>query len=322
MSDFIAARVAGVGAALAVALLSAPARATPLTPARAPTPALPPAPEALRTAEDQFDRLTVPVTVDGQGPFPFVVDTGADRTVLSAELAARLKLAPGAPVRLHEVAGVDLTPTVRVERLEVGARKIGPLDAPVLGAADLGGLGMLGVDSLQGRRIVMDFRRRRLSVEPSRREAYDPAVVVVRARSRYGQLVLVDASVGRRPIAVILDSGAQNTIGNPALRDLLGAPRPAAARPVPGAAPVMVAQVLSVSGATTPAEWGVARRVRVGGFSLLDLPIAFADLHTFRQFGLEGTPAMLLGVDVMRHFRRVTVDFARREVTFALSDAG
>jgi predicted aspartyl protease len=41
------------------------------------------------------DRMTVEVFINGQGPFNFVVDTGADRSALSTTLAARLGLEPG-----------------------------------------------------------------------------------------------------------------------------------------------------------------------------------------------------------------------------------
>jgi hypothetical protein len=61
---------------------------------------LPPAegeapPFFLDTALDAIDRMTVEVFINGQGPFNFVVDTGADRSALSTTLAARLGLEPG-----------------------------------------------------------------------------------------------------------------------------------------------------------------------------------------------------------------------------------
>ena len=38
------------------------------------------------------DRMTVPVLLSGSGPFRFLVDTGADRTAISRQLASRLNL--------------------------------------------------------------------------------------------------------------------------------------------------------------------------------------------------------------------------------------
>ena len=151
-------------------------------------------------------------------------------------------------------------------------------------------------------------------MEPSRRWDFGPDVIVVRAKSRYGQLVLVDASIGGRPLAVIVDSGAQNTIGNLALeRQVLGLSAVGLARPV---------QVLSVSGRSTDARFAVLPRLRVGDVGLTNISIAFADLHTFAEFDMNGAPAMLLGMDVLRHFDRVVVDFGRKQVSFELPREG
>ena len=87
----------GLGAALA---LAAPSRAQ-----QAPVPSSEPAlaaadqAETLGLTEDHSARMTVPVSIGGQGPFDFIVDTGAERTVISSELAARSIWRPGRPRR-------------------------------------------------------------------------------------------------------------------------------------------------------------------------------------------------------------------------------
>ena len=273
-------------------------------------PRAPPATDKVATSSDAAERLTVPVRVNGAGPYAFVIDTGADRTVVSRELAQTLGLKAGDPVLLNGTAGVDLTPTARIGQLTVGSREIKDVTAPTLAAGDLGAAGLLGVDSLHDQRMVMDFRRHTMSVEPSRRRLYAGDVIVVRARSRYGQLVLVDAAFGGAPLAVIVDSGAQNTIGNLALQRLVTGRSTSALTPF--------AQVVSVSGRSTPAQFADLPHVRVGGATLNNVPIAFADLHTFAEFGMNGAPAMLLGMDVLRCFDRVVVDFGRKEVSFQL----
>ena len=273
----------------------------------------PAASDTVSASRDAAERMTVPVTVDGRGPYAFVIDTGADRTVISRELADTLGLEPGDPVRLNGTGGVDLTPTARIGELVVGARQMREVSAPTLLASNLGAAGLLGVDSLRDQRMVMDFVRNLMRVEPSRPERFGLDEIVVRARSRYGQLVLVNASINGTPIAVILDSGAQNTIGNLALLHMIGGDRAAAGLPV---------QVISVSGRQTPARFANVTQVKVGGVDLNNVPVAFADLHTFQEFDLTHDPAMLLGMDVLRHFDRVVVDFGRKQVMFRLPLAG
>ena len=267
----------------------------------------PPAPDRVAASSDAALRMTVPVRLNGRGPFAFVIDTGADRTVVSRELADQLGLAAGEPVLLNGTGGVDLTPTARIDELNVGAREMRDVSAPKLSAVDLGAPGLLGVDSLRDQRMLMDFHRGIMSVQPSKRRLFGPDVIVVRAKSRYGQLVLVDAAINGHSLAVIVDSGAQNTIGNLALeQEVLGG----------GAAQALATEVISVSGRTTPARFASLPQVRIGGVTINNVPIAFADLHTFAEFGMNDGPAMLLGMDVLRHFDRVAVDFGRKEVSF------
>ena len=114
-----------LGLAATGAPLSLPASARAQEPA---TPASPPEEVTLTveelvtldTVDDDAQRLRVPVMVDGRGPFPFLVDTGADHSVLSQELARALKLPAAGFVRVNGIAGTTVAPRAAVRRLEVG----------------------------------------------------------------------------------------------------------------------------------------------------------------------------------------------------------
>ena len=80
--------------------------------------------------------------------------------------------------------------------------------------------------------------------------------------------------------------------------------------------------MVDVLGRTTNAEYTVVNKLRIGGVSMGNAAIAFADAHPFRLFGLLRKPSMLLGVDSLRSFRRVSVDFATRKVKFLLPEEG
>ena len=73
--------------------------------------------EDVRFRTDFFQRMTVPVLVSGTGPYRFLVDTGADRTAISRELAARLNLEAGAQAELHSIAKASMVNTATVPRL-------------------------------------------------------------------------------------------------------------------------------------------------------------------------------------------------------------
>lgn len=269
--------------------------------------------ETLPTAQDFAARMTVEVMVNGQGPFPFVVDTGADRSVVSDTLARQLALPAGPAALLHDITGTSQVETAMVARLGVGAREITNITAPVLLERYLGAMGLLGIDAVADQRLVIDFKAERMTVIPSAapKEPEEEDVIVVRAKRRFGQLILVDASVGKDKVYVIIDTGAQNSIGNSALRRRLTSRR---------ASPVETTLV-SVTGGTAIAEMAVIPKMRIGGLTVRDLPVAYSDVHTFRQFGIASKPAMLLGMDMLRVFERISLDFPQKKVRFLLKEA-
>jgi len=289
-----------------------PARADPLAqppPAPAATPA---APETLKLKQDQTARMTIDVMVNGQGPYAFLIDTAADRTVISRELATTLKLPSGPAVLMHEATGDDLVETAVIGHLQLGAHGVDHIEAPLLTAANLGAAGMLGVDSLRDLHIVMDFKTLRMSAEPSRPEPVEPDTFVVRGRSRFGQLILVDAALHGERIFVVLDTGSQQSVGNLALQRLLTT------------ADVRQdlheqTEIIGVTGKRAPAELNIIGELRVGGLLIRHAPMAFAQLPTFNRLGLDREPALLLGMDVLSHFRRVSVDLRRKEAAFTLN---
>ena len=256
-------------------------------------------------------RLTIPVMINGSGPYAFVLDTGSDRTVISSELAAILKLPAGPVVSLHDVAGNDMTATVLIDRLAFDHKEIAGIHAPVLAMAGIGAPGMLGLDGLRNEHVEMDFRAATVTTGPSRKseDGGDFSGVVVEGKRRFGQLVLVDAQSHGEPIFVILDSGAEETVGNGALRALVAAESTRTKRLEPTA-------IVSVTGRRTEAEYDSMSEIQLGGITIRNVPIDFADLRIFDYLRIGNRPAMLLGMDVLRHFHRVSVDFRRGEALF------
>src|SRR5258708_686710 len=43
--------------------------------------------QTIETSNDPYRRMTAPISLNGQGPYFFVVDTGANQSVISRELA-------------------------------------------------------------------------------------------------------------------------------------------------------------------------------------------------------------------------------------------
>ncbi len=50
------------------------------------------------------------------------------------------------------------------------------------------------------------------------------------------------------------------------------------------------------------------------------VPIGYADTPVFAQLGLDDRPALILGMQNLRVFDRVAIDFADRRILFDLPD--
>ena len=263
-------------------------------------------------AEQLKTRMFIPVEINGQGPFRFLVDSGADRSVIGSDLAARLNLPAGNIVKLQGMAGAAQVGTVHIDTLKLGASTIPSIAAPALPERYLGAQGLVGIDALADQRLMLDFDKKTITVQDSRKP--EPVAggdeIVVVARRRNGQLILTAASVGGVPIYAVIDTGSEITMGNLALRArIFGLHGAAVPHPV---------VLTSVTGQTLTANLAQLSNIRIGGIDLANVQVAFADAPPFRLFGLEKQPAMLLGTDVLQAFRRVALDFKARRVRFTI----
>jgi predicted aspartyl protease len=275
-----------------------------------PAPATTPLADDLAFAElDQ--RMTVPVQIAGAGPYRFIIDTGAQRSVISRQLARRLNLPVGRRVRLTAMTGTSIVDTVIIPSLSVSTLGGERIEAPALDGANIGALGLLGIDTLQGHRLVIDFDATRMSVAPSERRTHavraQPGEIVIQARSLFGQLVVTNATLNGRRVRVVLDTGTSLSLGNRALQRMLSRRGKQAQ-----------AEMVSVLGDTLTADYATVREMKLGLATISGLPIAFADAALFRAFGLDDKPALFLGMDALKLFRRVDVDFANRELRLLL----
>ncbi|MBA4760547.1 aspartyl protease family protein [Sphingomonas sp.] len=283
-----------------------------------------PAPAAAETGGETValgtlaTRMTVPVSIGGAASQPFVIDTGAERSVVSRQLAERLQLAAGPQVRLTTMTGSARVQTVVVPSLSVGpVRDVRAFNAPALEAGHLGAQGLLGVEQLRNHMVAIDFDRREMAVRPSRGTsrarsvARDADEIVVIARNRMGQLIVTEAQLEGHRVTVVLDTGSQVSMGNLALQRRLR--RTALKGPI---------ELSSVTGEKLTVNYHIAGRVQIGGVVMRGLPVAFADVPPFAHFGLSEEPALMLGMDALRAFRRVEIDFPARRVRFLMPRSG
>ena len=258
-------------------------------------------------------RMAVDVSINGGGPYRFMVDSGADRSVIGRALADRLALEPAEQLLLHGTAGSLVVDTVHLNGLKVGSSLIDHIQAPALPEQYMGAQGMIGIDALSGQRLRFDFDTNQIVVQDARiPETHDNngQEIVVTARRQHGQLIIAEARAGAQKVFAVIDSGADVTIANSALREKIFAKRR-----VP---PTQKITLIGVTGQEIPADLIILPQLQIGGIFIQDVPVAFADAPPFALFGLAEQPALLLGTDLLRSFRRVSLDFRNRRVRFTL----
>ncbi|HEX7884360.1 MAG TPA: retroviral-like aspartic protease family protein [Phenylobacterium sp.] len=306
----------------ALGLMAAGASALPLAQALAQDKLVPPPLElpdedfpstSLDTIHDRNEHMMAPVSINDQGPFNFLLDTGANVSCVSHRLVERLALKSVESVPVHTVVGVRQRPVVTLDRLQVGPRNRRKVRAPALPLQGPEVDGVLGVDWLKGQRLVLDFKNSKLEITRSRQdEAEAGKVVVVPARRRHGQLTIVDADLSGKRISAIIDSGAQGTLCNRKLRELVRAQDAKRGKAEP---PRMVA-LESLAGERFMGEAIFLPFLRLGGLHLGNVPVTYAEMHVFDVWGLKDTPALVIGMDLLSQFEQVALDFGRSQVRF------
>lgn len=298
---------------LAIASTGALALATPapLPPAEGGQGAI----DVVKTDIDRHDRMTVPVRIGhngGQaGPYDFLVDTGAERTVLARDIATRLQLPMSGKGLLIGIAGTQNVDLVEIDEINLGRRSFYGLTAPLLDGYNIGADGIIGLDSLQDQRVLLDFDKKRMSIGDAMQLGGSRGFeIVVQARRRSGQLIMTNALIDGVRTDIVIDTGSDTSIGNRALQKAL-------AKRHKGE----MTELQSVTGQTIMADVAMARTVRLGTMTMSNSMLVFADTPAFEKLELVKRPALFMGMNQLKLFHRVAIDFATKRILFDLPDS-
>lgn len=262
---------------------------------------------ASRTTLDATGRIVASVMINGRGPFRLLVDTGANSSMISTRLADTLGIdySSAATVMLNGVTGSALMPAVEIERLQSGAlvlknQQVIVLTAQMTASAD----GILGMAGLRDRLLIVDFKRGRVSIKRSQKNASD--FIRVPAERMPSGLLVARANVdGIRALAII-DTGAESTLGNRALQQALRSSRRAVTVPVLGATPHIAIGDMTAIG-----------NIAVGDANISGARVTFGDFHVFGKWELLDRPALILGMDVIGTVDMMMIDFRHMEISFS-----
>lgn len=264
------------------------------------------------TRSDRLGRVVAPVTVNGQGPFRFIVDTGANRSAVSPELAARLGLTPHGAENVHSVHGVSIAPLVNVDRLQYGEVSLNAAALPMLGGNVLAGEdGLLGVDGMTGRRLRMDFERNCIEIMPSAQARRLRGWSTIEGDMRFGHLIVVRGSIEGIRVHLLIDTGSDSSLANTALREALNARVRRRGREI--VAYTVGDNVILQNAILVP-------RMRMGELTVNNVTAFVGDYHIFQLWGLLDEPTLLLGMDVLSQARGLAIDYGRGTVHLHINE--
>lgn len=264
---------------------------------------------AVSTRIDRIGRIVAPVYINGQGPFMFMLDTGANRTIVSDEAAQRLGLvAADNRIAVQGVNGRGIVSTVLVRRLDAGALRFDNVALPVLAGSVLDRVdGILGMDGLGGKKVTADFVRDRITIAESRGYRAPYNRIVVRGELISGRLMMIEGRVGRVPVKAVIDTGGMRTLGNPALQRALAAQR------VHGDL-AYTTGVIDATDRVRLGELALSPMITLGEATISNTNITYGDFEIFHVWGLDDEPALLIGMDVLGTLAEVAIDYRRREL--------
>jgi predicted aspartyl protease len=258
------------------------------------------------TSRDRIGRIWAPVMINGRGPFRLVLDTGASDSAITAAVASRLQLPPDLShsVRLLGVAGSAIVPTVRADSLSVGDLGIAPATLPIVADALGGAEGVLGTAGLTDKRIDIDFRHDRITISRSHGQRAPFEFITLPLERSDPGLLMVRGSVDLVRVHAVIDTGAERTIGNEALRHALVSRR----------AQGTVSKIIDVNTDEQTGEMFPSPPITLGGIEIRGARITYGEMRIFEHWQLRHEPTVLIGMDALGLLDALIIDYRRREL--------
>lgn len=248
---------------------------------------------------------TTPVTINGRGPFNFVVDTGAQGSVIAPELSRQLGLVQigGAHVAATSGKGAGSITILKNYSSALFSRTGAMM--VVLPPGSVVKEGVLGMNLFTSRRLELSFAEGSVSSADS---GPTPAgFVAVPVNIVQNSFIVTDVVIDGVKVKAMIDTGARRTIGNLLLQTALGFgnndPRLSVAQPVGGA---------TID--TTKAMKAQLGSLTLGGQRFEHPVLTFSDVPVLGPLGLTDGPAMVIGLDLLKSLKAVAIDYPRAEL--------
>jgi predicted aspartyl protease len=251
--------------------------------------------------------VLLPVEVNGEGPFEFILDTGAGTSLLSPELGQKLGIKVIGSKEGQSAGGAVSVSLAKVDSLAVGSAKLDDLDVGLVDLSHVGKTvgakidGDLGYNFLKHFRVTLDYRRNEIRFDDPRRfevagQSTALTEVAMRLASPAKPLILVDVYAnGRGPFQFAIDTGTSTTAITRELAQQLGV----ASSPI-GAA--------TTGGAQVDVTAGVLESFQVGGARIHNSTVVVADFFAMLSTAVGAKLDGIVGYNFLRNYK-VALDY-------------
>lgn len=256
----------------------------------------------LRLAEN---RPGLQVWLNGQGPFTFLVDTATSHTIVSPAMRDRLALpvVPG-PVRdVVTAAGavrsqLYLAREIAAAGVIVEGTHVVAIDLPRRFGID----GILGADFLWNFTVDLDFRAQTITLYPERTVVSPPGFQRIRGQVNAHGFIVLPAAVARISTAAVLDTGAQQTVGNERIARYARAS---------GMSITLRTIESKVTDAADQKRWAESfdfPSIKLGPVTFFQARVMISEMRVFDQIALSKQPALFFGMNLLAG-RRFILDY-------------
>jgi hypothetical protein len=201
------------------------------------------------------------------------------------------------------VTGSTDVSTVDVQQVEVGDLLMKSTRLPIVPDVFGGADGVLGNEALGDKRIFIDFRKDRIEISTSRSERPGVGMSKIPLKLTRG-LLSFKTNIGSVPTTAVIDTGAQRTIGNQALRAALNRRQ-------------RNWDQEEIIGVTLDVEMGDSiptPPIKFGRATISGVRVTFTDTAIFDHWDLSKEPALLLGMDVLGLLDVLVIDYKTQEL--------
>ena len=256
--------------------------------------------------------ILLPVHVNDQGPFEFILDTGAGTSLLSSELAKRLAVKIIGSKEGQSAGGKVAVSLAKVGSVAVGETKLGEVDVGIVDLAHIGRTvgakidGDLGYNFLKHFRVTINYRDCELRLDdPKRVDTVARGAqteIPIRLANPAKPLILVDVHAnGRGPFQFAIDTGTSTT----AITSELAKQLDISTSPV-GAG--------TTGGAAVDFHAGLLQSFQLGGAKIDNMAVVVADFFTMLSAAVGAKLDGIVGYNFLRNYK-VVIDYLGETLT-------